>query len=131
MNSEKEEALSRPKRIRSSSSLLISLHEERSLARKRMRRTLVTKKERIEIKFVMNLEKEEALNRLKKIRSSSSLLISLREERSLARKRMRRTLVTKKETTEIRFVMNLEKEEVSSRPKRIRSSSSLLISLHE
>merc|ERR1719204_2199152 len=109
MNLEKGGALNRLKRIRSSSSLQISLREERSLARKRMRRTLVTKKERTEIRFVMNLEKEGALNRLKKIRSSSSLLISVREERSLARKRMRRTLVTKKERIEIKFVMNLEK----------------------
>merc|ERR1711962_1594694 len=46
----------------------------------RMRRILVTKKERIEIRFVMNLAKEEASNQEMRTRSSSSLLISVREE---------------------------------------------------
>merc|ERR1711962_1408415 len=111
MNLEKEEALNQERRTRSSSSLLISVREERSLSMERMRRILVTKKERIEIRSVMNLEKEEALNQERRTRSLSSLLISVREERSLAMERMRKISVTKKERIEIRSVMNLAKEE--------------------
>merc|ERR1711962_839295 len=108
---EKEGALSRLTMTRSSLSLLISVREERSLAMEMMRRILVTKKERIEIRSVMNLEKEGASSRLTMTRSSSNLLISVREERSLAMERMKRILVTKKERTEIRYEMNLVKEE--------------------
>merc|ERR1711962_255317 len=92
----------------------------------RMRRISVTKKERIEIRYEMNLAKEEALNQERRTRSSSGLLISVREERSLALERMRRILVTKKERIEIGSVMNLEKEEALNQERKTKSSSSLL-----
>merc|ERR1712168_650893 len=89
-----------------------------------MKKTLVIKKGKTEIRFGTNSVRGEALSRAKKIKLSLSPQISVTEERNLATVKMKKTLVIKRGKTEIRFGTNSVRGEALNQEKKKKLSSS-------